>query len=85
MLRPPTQTPDGTQVVQGFSPRVVATLREGLATAKDWFYPFLSPTVFLLMAWANTGSNLKSNDEVQRLVDEVILAPDFNCEELRCF
>ncbi|KZT67493.1 hypothetical protein DAEQUDRAFT_673282, partial [Daedalea quercina L-15889] len=84
-LRPPTQTPDGTQVAQGFGPRVVATLREGLATAKDWFYPFLSPTVFRLMAWANTGSNLKSNDEVQRLVDEVILAPDFNCEELRRF
>ncbi|KAH9924456.1 uncharacterized protein B0H18DRAFT_1105032 [Fomitopsis serialis] len=37
------------------------------------------------MAWANTGSNLKSNVEVQRLVDDVLLAPDFDLEDLRRF
>lgn len=76
---------DGTQAMQGFGPRVVSTLRDGLKAAGNWFYPFLNETVFRLMAWANTGSNLKSNEEVQRLVDDIILAPGFKRKHLKGF
>ncbi|KZT63977.1 hypothetical protein DAEQUDRAFT_815297 [Daedalea quercina L-15889] len=78
----------GTQDVSaahGFGPRVVQRLRAGIDMATEWFYPFLNATVFRLMAWANTGSALKSDAELQRLVDEVILAEDFDREHLRCF
>jgi hypothetical protein len=37
------------------------------------------------MKWVNTGSRLKSEGEVNRLVDEVINAPDFHAEDLRNF
>ncbi|KAH9912562.1 uncharacterized protein B0H18DRAFT_1088384 [Fomitopsis serialis] len=37
------------------------------------------------MEWAHTGSNLKSNAEVQRLVDEVLMDKEFDIEELRGF
>ncbi|KZT63258.1 hypothetical protein DAEQUDRAFT_655538, partial [Daedalea quercina L-15889] len=42
-------------------------------------------SVFLLMEWAYTGSNMKSKHEVQRLVDNVICAPNFKSEDLRNF
>ena len=34
------------------------------------------------MTWLNTGSKLKSKGEVQRLVDEVLQAEDFNPSDL---
>jgi hypothetical protein len=42
-------------------------------------------TKFLLMNWANTGGNLKSEGEVTRLAQEVLSAPDFNVKDLRTF
>ncbi|TFY50110.1 hypothetical protein EVJ58_g11182, partial [Rhodofomes roseus] len=79
--------------VRGFGRAVVQRVRSAPqqkpGSAKpdrgNWFFPFLNPSSFLLMEWAHTGSNMKSNAEVQRLVDEVILAKEFNCDDLRGF
>lgn len=57
----------------------------GLSTVTDWFAPFLNPSVFKLMHWVYSGSHLKSHREINRLVDEVLLAPDFDREHLRDF
>ena len=46
--------------------------------------PSKNPTVDLLLDWQNTGSELKSNGEVNKLVD-VIRHPDFSIEELGGF
>lgn len=58
---------------------------DGLQAAVDWFAPLLNPTVFRLLHWAYTGSTTKSQAEVQRLVDNVLNAPDFDREHLRGF
>lgn len=55
------------------------------APVQPWYFPFLNPTSFLLMEWQYTGANLKSNGEIQRLVDEVILCDQFNPRDLRGF
>ncbi|KAH9950133.1 hypothetical protein B0H21DRAFT_881501, partial [Amylocystis lapponica] len=47
--------------------------------------PFLSNTVSHLMQWAYSGSHIKSATEVDRLVHDVILADDFDREDLRGF
>ncbi|THG95202.1 hypothetical protein EW026_g6403 [Hermanssonia centrifuga] len=57
----------------------------GLAKAPDWFTPFLNSTVFRLMHWAYTGSNQKSTGEIERLVHDVLLSPDFDREHLEGF
>ncbi|KAG2046721.1 hypothetical protein BDR06DRAFT_898681 [Suillus hirtellus] len=44
----------------------------------QFFSPFLNATTFRLMQWFYGGSNMKSLAELDRLVDEVILADDFN-------
>ncbi len=54
-------------------------------SVRDWHAPLRSATVFRLMGWAYKGSNNKSQAEVQSLVDDVLLAPDFDREDLRGF
>jgi hypothetical protein len=44
---------------------------------EHYFTPFLNASVFCLMTWFYGGSNLKSLGEFNRLVNEVILADDF--------
>jgi Plavaka transposase len=44
---------------------------------ENYFTPFLNASVFRLMTWFYGGSNLKSLGELNRLVNEVILADDF--------
>lgn len=46
------------------------------------FTPFLNVTVFHLMNWFYTGSQIKSVDELNRLVNEVLLAPNFDVTHL---
>ena len=71
--------------MRGFGPRVVQRLRAGIDAATEWSYPFFNATVFRLIAWTKTGSALESDAELQCLVDEVILADDFDWEHLRRF
>ena len=42
-------------------------------------------SVEMLMNWKDSGSSTKSDGEINRLVDEVLLDPNFNLEELRGF
>ena len=48
-------------------------------------WPFENMSKFLLMNWANSGSNLKTEAEVTRLGQEVLLSPNFRAEELGTF
>ena len=57
-----------------------------LPIQKDGFFvPFLNATVFRLMNWFYSGSSFKSIAELQSLVDDVILAPDFKISDLDGF
>ncbi|KIO07956.1 hypothetical protein M404DRAFT_135075, partial [Pisolithus tinctorius Marx 270] len=51
-------------------------------TARSFFAPFLNPTTFCLMQWFYNSSNTKLLANVDRLVNEVILAEDFDREDL---
>ena len=51
----------------------------------SFFAPFLNATVFRLMHWFYSGSSTKSITELQSLVDDVILAPDFKVSDLGGF
>jgi len=42
-------------------------------------------TIERLMNWQNTGSTSKSNNEVNRLVKDVLLHPDFSVDDLKGF
>lgn len=52
---------------------------------KHVFAPFLNVTVFRLMNWFYSGSSSKSIVELQSLVDDVLLAPDFQLSDLKDF
>ncbi|PPQ85893.1 hypothetical protein CVT26_001311 [Gymnopilus dilepis] len=52
---------------------------------KNIFAPFLNSTVFRLMNWFYSGSNMKSVAELDRLVQEVLLADDFDRKHLTDF
>jgi hypothetical protein len=46
---------------------------------------YSNKTVELVMDWQNTGSSVKSNEEVNRLVHNVVLHPDFDPDDLQDF
>ena len=48
-------------------------------------WPFANMSIWRLMQWMNTGSNSKSEGEVNRLVDGVLNASDFRAEDLHNF
>ncbi|KAJ3804430.1 hypothetical protein F5876DRAFT_83171 [Lentinula aff. lateritia] len=48
-------------------------------------WPFNNMSTYRIMQWLNTGSSLKSEGEATRLVEEVLMAPDFNVEDLKGF
>jgi len=57
-----------------------------LTSLKDnIFEPFLNATIFRLMHWAYSGSNLLSITKIDQLVREVLLAKDYNPEDLQGF
>jgi len=45
-------------------------------------WPYSNMSIYRFMMWLNTGSKSKSEGEVQRLVDEVLQAEDFNPSDL---
>jgi hypothetical protein len=62
----------------------------GFGTAVDavnrtFFAPFLNVTTFRLMSWFYNSSTGRSIADLDRLVQEVMLAEDFDCEDLREF
>ena len=52
---------------------------------KNILGPFSNASTLLLLGWAHSGSNSKSNPEVNRLVHEVIQAPGFDPNDLKNF
>jgi Plavaka transposase len=52
---------------------------------QNLFAPFLGATVFRLMSWFYNGSNMKSVTELDKLVNDVILADDFDKAHLKGF
>jgi hypothetical protein len=46
---------------------------------------YKNKTVQLIMDWQNTGSSIKSNEEVTHLLCDVVLHPDFTVDELLNF
>jgi hypothetical protein len=65
---------------------LLSRLKSGLSTAaKSFFSPFLNVTTYRLVNWAYSGSNEKSFAEVDRMVNDVVLADDFDREHLRNF
>ncbi|KIO07073.1 hypothetical protein M404DRAFT_942468 [Pisolithus tinctorius Marx 270] len=52
---------------------------------KNYFTPFLNATVWRLMSWFYNGSTQKSQSDLDNLVHNVILAADFDREDLRSF
>ncbi|GLB45992.1 hypothetical protein LshimejAT787_5000020 [Lyophyllum shimeji] len=57
-----------------------------ISVAKSHFFaPFLNATVFRLMSWFYSGSNMKSLAELDALVNDVILAEDFDPKDLEGF
>jgi hypothetical protein len=55
------------------------------AFQQNIFAPFLNATVFRLMNWFYSGSNMKSVAELQSLVDNVLLADDYDNTHLKNF
>lgn len=55
------------------------------AVHHNYFAPFLNATVFRLMTWFYNSSNSKSLQDLNRLVNDVILAEDFCQEDLLDF
>ncbi|KAG2126348.1 uncharacterized protein EDB93DRAFT_1109682 [Suillus bovinus] len=52
---------------------------------ENFFVPFLNATIYRLMCWFHGGSTMKSLTELDRLVNEVILAEDFDKTDLQGF
>ncbi|RPD56887.1 hypothetical protein L227DRAFT_587910 [Lentinus tigrinus ALCF2SS1-6] len=76
--RPPPD-PDEANPLRPFGSRLPTS------QSTNMFAPFLNATVFRLMKWFYSGSAVKSAGELDRLVNDVLLAEDFDREDLRGF
>ena len=52
---------------------------------RDPPWPFANMSIWRLIRWANSGSQSKSEGEVNRLVSDVLTASDFHAEDLQNF
>jgi hypothetical protein len=79
---------EGFAVVKANSDHWWSVFRSGsplVESAKNPFAPFLNATVFCLMNWFYSSSNVKSVTELNELVNEVMLADDFDKAHLNGF
>ena len=77
--------PDERNPIQPWGAPVVDWFVNGCKDLASIIAPFLNYSTFKLMWWQHTGSQFKTADETQRLVDKVILDPRFDKEELHGF
>jgi len=49
---------------------------------ENYFSPFISATHYCLLSWFYNGNTTKSAKDLDDLVQQVLLAEDFNCEDL---
>ncbi|KAJ7627108.1 hypothetical protein FB45DRAFT_1082250 [Roridomyces roridus] len=89
LVRPTTHDPDDTATLDSLckSSNLSITQRPLLAKPSNtpWWFPFASATVARLMMWFHLGSSLKSIEDLDALITNVLLQDDFNREELRGF
>lgn len=76
----PTEDPDESNPLRPFG--TDATVKSAQSSA---FAPFLNASVFRLMKWFYSGSVVKSASELDKLVNNVLLADDFDRDDLRGF
>jgi hypothetical protein len=55
------------------------------ASETEVFSSYLTRSVNMVLDWQNTGSSAKSNEEINRLVCNVLCHPDFRLDELENF
>ena len=55
--------------------------RAATSTTQTFFAPFRNASIYRLMTWFYNSSNTKSMTELNSLVKDVILAPDFKPED----
>ncbi len=74
----------GSSASAGYSSSITSKLAEVAKSATDvatnFFAPFRNPSIYRLMSWFYSSSNTKSITELNSLVKDVILAPDFKTE-----
>ena len=74
----------GSSASAGYSLPITSKLAEVAKSATDvatnFFAPFRNPSIYRLMSWFYSSSNTKSITELNSLVKDVILAPDFKTE-----
>ena len=89
----PSYTPDELYTISdSVSSSNISTNKPGASTSRSWFSPFgpsleagvvaqfapfANMTTLRLMSWFYSTSSTKSHAELDRLVNEVILSPDF--------
>ena len=52
---------------------------------KPWYHPFPNPTVLRILYWKYHGSNLKSDAEIDKFIQDILRHPDFRQEHLQDF
>lgn len=80
-LRAPVD-PKDRNPLRGFGQTVLTSLQRAKDAAAQSYAPFLNWSTFKLMQWQYSGSNTKSGGEIQRLVDEVLTAEEFDKNSL---
>lgn len=85
----PTSDPDSLlnpEDLANFSTQPSSTATQASSThIRPPPWPFNNMTTYRVMEWMNTGSNQKSEKEVDRFVEDVIQAEDFKKEDLAAF
>jgi hypothetical protein len=76
---------DSDDLLQPWWSTYVRSTEEPQAPTNNYYAPFPNPSTFLLMRWFMSLSNMKSHSELNRLVKNVILSPEFNSNDLLAF
>jgi len=84
---PPSYTPDNSYTISDVTDSAQMAVNPVTHTEPSslLYAPFPNITTFCLMSWHYWTSKVKSIQELQQLVDEVILALDFNSDDLHGF
>jgi len=85
----PSQDPDALIAPEDLyhpnTTTITSVVPERPASETENLTPFLTKFVNMIIDWQNTGSSAKSNEEINRLVRNVLCHPDFRLEELEHF
>jgi Plavaka transposase len=77
-----TDSSDSPPIDPAFPSPLRTLYKADTSLAQPLFAPFRNASVYRLMTWFYSSSNTKSMSELNSLVNDVILAPDFNPDDL---